>query len=155
MAAIKQSAFGLNRSHSSNIWWLKSTNHITFTKQYMMYKKADFSFQNVHKWVKIGLSQRIWVQKKVRSVETLTHRKRKIPAAAFSKEIQPDKLLGHEMAHRRSCNCKKCSGSVLVVKAVVGEILVSEFELQSRYYVHFLTNTLWKGMNTLILPAMG
>ena len=26
-------------------------------------------------------------------------------------------------------------------------IVVSEFELQSRYYVHFRTNTLQKGMN--------
>ena len=34
-------------------------------------------------------------------------------------------------------------------------IVVSEFELQSRYYVHFQTNTLGKGMNPLILPAMG
>ena len=30
-----------------------------------------------------------------------------------------------------------------------------EFELQSRYYVHFRTNTLGEGMNPLILPAMG
>ena len=32
---------------------------------------------------------------------------------------------------------------------------VNEFELQSRYYVHFWTNTLGKGMNPLILRAMG
>ena len=31
----------------------------------------------------------------------------------------------------------------------------SEFELQSHYDFHFQTNTLGKGMNTLILPAMG
>ena len=31
----------------------------------------------------------------------------------------------------------------------------SEFVLQSRYYVHFRANTLVKGMNPLILPAMG
>ena len=30
----------------------------------------------------------------------------------------------------------------------------SKFELQSRYYVHFRTNTLGKGMNPLISPAM-
>ena len=34
-------------------------------------------------------------------------------------------------------------------------IVVSEFELQSRYYVYFRTNTLGKAMNPLILPAMG
>ena len=35
------------------------------------------------------------------------------------------------------------------------EILVSEFVLQSRYYVHFRANTFGKGMNPLILPAIG
>ena len=35
---------------------------------------------------------------------------------------------------------------------VMGYIL---FELQSRYYVHFQTNTLWKGMNRFISLAMG
>ena len=33
-------------------------------------------------------------------------------------------------------------------------ILVSEFELQLRYYVHFRTNTLGKDVNSLILQAM-
>ena len=42
-----------------------------------------------------------------------------------------------------------------MVKVMDSEILVSEFELQSCYYVHFQTNTLGKGMNPLILPAMG
>ena len=32
----------------------------------------------------------------------------------------------------------------------VSNIVVSGFEFQSRYYVHFQTNTLGKGMNTLI-----
>ena len=35
------------------------------------------------------------------------------------------------------------------------DIVVSEFELQSRYYYHFLSNTLGKGMNLLIPQAMG
>ena len=43
----------------------------------------------------------------------------------------------------------------VMVKAMDCEIVVSEFVLQSRYYVHFQTNTLGKGMNPLILPAMG
>ena len=30
---------------------------------------------------------------------------------------------------------------------------VSEFEFQSRYYVHFRTNPLGKGMNSVIPPA--
>ena len=43
----------------------------------------------------------------------------------------------------------------VMVKAMDCRIVVSVSELQSRYYVHFRTNTLGKGMNPLILPAMG
>ena len=32
---------------------------------------------------------------------------------------------------------------------------VSEFELQSRYYVHFWTNVVAKSMNSFIPPFMG
>ena len=41
-----------------------------------------------------------------------------------------------------------------MVKAMDCGIVVHEFVLQSRYYVHFQTNILGKGMNPLILPAM-
>ena len=43
----------------------------------------------------------------------------------------------------------------VMVKAMDGGIIASEFELQSRYYIHLRTNTLGKDMNPLILPAMG
>ena len=43
----------------------------------------------------------------------------------------------------------------VMVKAMDCGIVVSEFILQSCYYVHFRANTLGKGMNPLILPAMG
>ena len=43
----------------------------------------------------------------------------------------------------------------IMVKAMDSGIVVSKFVLQSRYYIHFLANTLEKGMNPLILPAMG
>ena len=42
-----------------------------------------------------------------------------------------------------------------MVKAIDCGIVVSEFELRSRYYVHFRADTLEKGMNPLIFPAMG
>ena len=42
-----------------------------------------------------------------------------------------------------------------MVKAMDYGIVVSEFVLQSRYYIHFQANTFGKGMNPLILPAMG
>ena len=44
----------------------------------------------------------------------------------------------------------------VMVKVMHCGIVVREFVLQSRYYVHFRANTLGKGMNPLILPpAMG
>ena len=42
-----------------------------------------------------------------------------------------------------------------MVKVMDCGIVESEFELQSRYYVNFQANTFGKGMNPLILPAMG
>ena len=49
---------------------------------------------------------------------------------------------------------KGCPRGVMV-KAMDCGILISEFVLQSRYYVPFRTNTLGKGMKPLILPTMG
>ena len=43
----------------------------------------------------------------------------------------------------------------VIIKVLNCGIVVSKFEPQLRYYVHFWTNTLGKGMNPLILPAMG
>ena len=43
----------------------------------------------------------------------------------------------------------------VIVKAMDCGIVVSEFVLQWRYYVHFRANTLGKGINPLILPVMG
>ena len=42
----------------------------------------------------------------------------------------------------------------VMVKTMDWGIIVSEFELQSRYYIHFRTNTFREGMNLLILPDM-
>ena len=44
---------------------------------------------------------------------------------------------------------------IYIVKAMVCRIVVREFVLQSRYYIHFQANIFGKGMNPLILPAMG
>ena len=46
------------------------------------------------------------------------------------------------------------------VRSVMAEVLncgleINEFELLSRYYVHFQTNTLGKDMNLLIPPVRG
>ena len=50
----------------------------------------------------------------------------------------------------KSSELEGCPRGVMV-KAMDCEIVVSEFVLQSRYYVHFRANTLGKGMNPLIL----
>ena len=52
-------------------------------------------------------------------------------------------------------NCITTCPRGVMVKALDCRIVVSEFKLQSRCYVHFRTNTLGKGMNSLIPPAMG
>ena len=43
----------------------------------------------------------------------------------------------------------------VMVKTMDYRIVVNKFVLQSCYYVDFRANTIWKGMNPLILPAMG
>ena len=42
----------------------------------------------------------------------------------------------------------------VMVKVMGCGIVVSEFVLQSRYYVHFRENSLGKGIDPLIIPAM-
>ena len=51
-------------------------------------------------------------------------------------------------------NNRRCTRGVMV-KVMDCKIVVSEFVLQSRYYVHFRTNTIGKAMNPLIFQAMG
>ena len=43
----------------------------------------------------------------------------------------------------------------IMSKVLNCSLKVSKFELQSCHYIHFCTNTLGKGMNHLIPPAMG
>ena len=52
-----------------------------------------------------------------------------------------------------SLNLRGCPRGVMV-KAKDCGIVVRDFVLQSRYYIHFRANTLWKSMNHLILPAI-
>ena len=47
-----------------------------------------------------------------------------------------------------------CPHGVMVKSLDCGTV-VHNFKLQSCYYIHFWRNTLGKGMNPLILPAMG
>ena len=42
-----------------------------------------------------------------------------------------------------------------LAKVLDCDFVVSEFELQSRYYFHFWINTFGKGMDLVITPVMG
>ena len=52
-------------------------------------------------------------------------------------------------------NVSKENPSGVMANGLDNDIVVSEFELQSRFYIHFQTNTLGKGMNSLILSVSG
>ena len=55
-----------------------------------------------------------------------------------------------------SQKCNSGGGPWDVVANVLDfDTVVTKFKLQSCYYVHFWTNTLEKGKNCLISPAMG
>ena len=56
--------------------------------------------------------------------------------------------------HARTHTHTVCPRAIMV-KAMDSGIVVSEFELKSRYNIHSRTNNFGKGMNPLILPAMG
>ena len=63
-------------------------------------------------------------------------------------------IYGHACAYSHTDILGGCPRGVMV-KVIDCRIVVHKFILQSRYYVHFRANTLGKGMNPLILPAMG
>ena len=80
-------------------------------------------------------------------------------SAKFSPAFKdgPDNLLTLLIWYYNSNEIKIAPGGPrsVMVKAMVCKIVAREFEFESRYYVHFRTNTLGKGMNPFILPAMG
>ena len=92
--------------------------------------------------------------------------------ALIGKELSPTAILmGASFRHRLSSpknvfilNCRSGKESIFIpnplgcprgvmVKAMNCGIVVREFVLQSRYYVHFRANTLGKGMNPLYSPS--
>ena len=73
---------------------------------------------------------------------------------AFTKESRQEKRVELEFQLRKNRDKKKEWVGIPVTKESRQEKRVSEFELQSRYYIHFQTNTLGKGMNPLIPQAM-
>ena len=47
------------------------------------------------------------------------------------------------------------SPSDIVANVLDRDIIISDFQHYSSYKFHFQADTLWKGMNSLIPPAMG
>ena len=68
-----------------------------------------------------------------------------------TKRQSSDNLIKRTLQYNKREGCPRG----VMVKAMDCGIVVREFVLQSHYYVHFRANTLGKGMNLLILPAMG
>ena len=69
-------------------------------------------------------------------------------------DTQHTHVMNDFLTHYNLMFLRGCPHGVMV-KVLDCGIVVSKFELQSRYDVHSRTNTLGKGMNLLILPAMG
>ena len=77
----------------------------------------------------------------------------------LNKETKPNTQpfqIKWEVYFSKNCVARLYDCVVMILHASAYEYttVVSEFELQPRYYVHFRANTLGKGMNPLMLPAM-
>ena len=70
------------------------------------------------------------------------------------KTKERDKYLDLVRELKKTKKPRECPRGVMV-KAMDCGIVIREFVLQSRYYIHFRANTLGKCMTPLILPAMG
>ena len=124
--------------------------HLSLKKQsYTIGKvKSDYKGRN---WLTLSYIAR----ERRNSWESL--RKDFFPTESLPKSI----LSGHlainflsDLGFLPSCWGGECPRGVMV-KAMDCGIVVRKFVLQSHYYVHIRANTFGKGMNPLILPAMG
>ena len=66
-----------------------------------------------------------------------------------------DSLMGHNGSYAFATGYHRGYPRGVMVKSLDYGIVVSKFDLQSCYYIHFRTNTLGKCMNPPILLAMG
>ena len=72
--------------------------------------------------------------------------------------IYDDQVGAYRQVYIVLCIYTNASGWCLrgvMVKSMDCGIVVSEFELQSPYYVHFRIDTLGKSFNSILLQAMG
>ena len=70
----------------------------------------------------------------------------------YINEHTPSLILPCVISVTRNLKAGRCSRRV-IVKVINCRIVVSEFKLQSRYYVHFWTNTLGKD-SYLLIPLL-
>ena len=126
----------------------KNVNHIE--------RKLQIYLNKLHKWttengLKFPHQKTKWVhfcnQQKLHHDPVFKLDNTEIPV------VDQYKYLGVIFDHKLSF-IRWCPRGVMV-KAMDCRIVVREFVLQSRNYVHFRTNTLGKGMKPLILLAMG
>ena len=62
---------GLNRSQWSNVWWLKSATHMTFTEECIMFMGKHLLTKKMFtNWLNMALPLQAWVNKTVHGVET-------------------------------------------------------------------------------------
>ena len=68
-----------------------------------------------------------------------------------------EELISYSRVKNSLETAQKMQGSPcdVMAKVLECEIVVYEFELQSQYHFHFWNNTIGKGMNPLILTAIG
>ena len=66
-----QTAPGLNRSLSLNLYWLRSANHVKFTC--VMYREKQVLVKIIFtNWLNMGLPLQTQIKKTIDGVETLT-----------------------------------------------------------------------------------
>ena len=76
-------------------------------------------------------------------------------ALALNNLQRVDMHLNKETKPKQTNQNKRACPRGVMVKVMDCGIIISKFILQLRYYIHFRANTLGKGMNPLILQAMG
>ena len=93
--------------------------------------------------------------------QTGCHTKAKEPNLSYNLPIARRRIVRFITFSRVSALCEMQIASAMIWnRGIMAKVLdcgaeVSEFELQSRNYVHFRTNTFGKGMNPFILPSVG
>ena len=106
---INQCAPGLNIGLSSNLWWLRSANHVNITKECVTHKEKHtlikrFFFKRAKHWFVISSLSR---KDSPWSENTCISRLEKVPGVVVSKYGHADNLLGYERVKWQLISLKK------------------------------------------------